>query len=77
MLPATPPKQKKTLFKQPKKKPSPIKFPMENEPPKEDAKDRPQAIERAPQRQDLRVKLDGKKVGNTTPKLPNKGPIRN
>ena len=39
--------------------------------------DRFQAVERAPQRQDLRVKLDGKRVGNTTPKLPNKGPIRN
>ena len=48
----------KTLFKQPKKKPSPIRFPVENEAPKKHVEER----------LDLRVKLDGKKVGNTTPK---------
>lgn len=57
-LPVTSPKQMKTLFKQPKKKPSPIRFPVENEAPKKHVEER----------LDLRVKLDGKKVGNTTPK---------
>ena len=56
--PVTSPKQMKTLFKQPKKKPSPIGFPVENEAPKK----------HVDERLDLRVKLDGKKVGNTTPK---------
>ena len=82
---ATPPKQQKNLPVQPKKKPSPIKFPTGSEPlNKEDApltvvrpQDRLQAVERVPQRQDLRAILDGKRGGNTTPKLPNKGPIRN
>ena len=37
--------------------------------------DRLQAVERAPQRQDLRAILNGKRGGNTTPKLPNKGPL--
>ena len=71
-----------------KKKPSPIKYPTGSDhcdqSEDEDVplamvrrQENPQSTERAPQRQDLRVKLDGKRVVNTTLKLPNKGPIRN
>ena len=64
---------------------NPNEFPTGSEPSNEEdapltvdrPQDRLQAVERAPQRQDLRAILNGKRGGNTTPKLPNKGPIRN